>query len=178
MSWRIDCRKAAIVVVDVQEQLTAAVTGAEAILATIDRLLGMGKLFSLPVHLMELAPQRLGPVSSPLLQKVGDEGLRHTRDSLAAGAALPKGLPKFLLVAGMETHAAVRQTTYDLRERGHAVYLLADAVGSRNAFDHQIALDEMRQDRVVVTTLEAVAYELGAEADGPILAELLPPLSK
>ncbi len=177
MSWRIDGRKAAIVLVDVQERLAAAVIGAEAILAKMDRLLEMGKLFSIPVHLTELAPQRLGPISSSILQKIGNGGSRSTRNFLSPSSVLPKDLPQFLLVAGMETHAAVRQAIYDLRERGHAVYLLADAVGSRNAFDHQVALDEMRQDRIVVTTLEAAACELGAEAEEPLLDKLLPPLS-
>ncbi|QSR84588.1 isochorismatase family protein [Methylacidimicrobium sp. B4] len=177
MSWRINGQKTAIVLVDVQERLCAAVAGAERILARIDRLLEIGKLFSIPVHLTELAPQRFGPISSPILQKLGEGGSRSARNVLSAGSALPKELPQFLLVAGMETHAAVRQAIYDLRERGHAVYLLADAVGSRNACDHQVALDEMRQDRIVVTTLEAAAYELGAEADEPLWDRLLPPLS-
>lgn len=171
MSWRIDGRKAAIVVVDVQERLAAAVAGAEAILAKIDRLLEIGKLLSLPTHLTELSGQKLGSLSASLLQKAGDQSPRHTRNVVSAGSALPKDLPQFLVVAGMETHGAVRQTVYDLRERGHAVYLLADAAGSRNLVDHQVALDEMRQDRIVVTTLEAIAYELGAEE--PTLDRLL-----
>ncbi|VVM05227.1 isochorismatase family protein [Methylacidimicrobium tartarophylax] len=177
MSWRIDGRKAAIVVVDVQERLAAAVAGAGAILSKIDRLLEIGRLFSLPVHFTELAPQKLGPISSSLLRSAGDEAGRYARNSLSAGAVLPKELPQYLLIAGMETHAAVRQTVYDLRERGRAVYLLADAVGSRNAVDHEVALEEMRQDRIVVTTVEAAACELGAEAAEPILDQLLPPLS-
>lgn len=175
MSWRIDGRKAAVVVVDVQERLAAAVAGAEAVLAKIDRLLELGKRFSMPIHLTELLPQKLGPLSSSLLQKGGDGVPRYGRKVLSAGSVLPKDLPQFLVIAGMETHGAVRQTIYDLRERGHAVYLLADAAGSRSAVDHQIALDEMRQDRIVVTTLESIAYELGGE--DPCLDTLLPPLS-
>lgn len=176
MSWRMDSRKAGIVLVDVQERIIAAVAAAGGILGKIDRLLDLGKLFSIPVHLTELAPQKLGPVSAPILEKVGSGIPRFTRNVLSAGSVLPKELPQFLLLAGMETHAAVRQAAYDLRERGHLVYVLADAVGSRNSADHQVALDEMRQDRVVVTTLEAAACELGAEAEEPILEKLLPPL--
>ncbi|MDD4932390.1 MAG: isochorismatase family protein [Methylacidiphilaceae bacterium] len=173
MSWRIDGRKAAIIVVDVQERMTAAVAGAEAILSKIDRLLEIGRLFSIPVHLTELVPHRLGSIPSSLLLGAGEEAGRYARNVLSAGSVLPKGLPQCLLIAGMETHAAVRQTVYDLREGGRAVYLLADAVGSRNPVDHEVAIEEMRQDRVVVTTVEAAACELGAEAAEPILEKLL-----
>ncbi|MGD9895860.1 MAG: isochorismatase family protein [Candidatus Methylacidiphilaceae bacterium] len=176
MSWRIDGRKAAIVVVDVQERLAEVVAGSEAVLPKINRLLEIGKLFSLPIHFTELAPDRLGPIIPSLLQRAEGEGRRCTRNFISAGSVLPKDLPQSLLIAGVETHAAVRQTVYDLREGGHAVYLLADAVASRNPLDHEVALDEMRQDRVVVTTLEALACELGAEAEGLILEKLLPPL--
>ncbi|WP_018291413.1 isochorismatase family protein [Verrucomicrobium sp. 3C] len=177
MSWRIDGRKAAIVVVDVQERLVAAVSGAGEILPRIDRLLEIGKLFSIRVHLTELVPQKLGSIPSSLLRGAGEEAGRYARNMLSTRSVLPKDLPQYLLIAGMETHAAVRQTVYDLRERGHAVYLLADAVGSRNAVDHEVALEEMRQDRIVVTTMEAAACELGAEAVEPILGKLLSHLS-
>lgn len=177
MSWRIDGRKAAIVLVDLQERLAASVAGGETILAKIDCLLEIGKRLSIPIHLTELAPQRFGPISPPVLQKFGNGGPCLARNLLSAVSVLPKDLPQFLLIAGMETHAAVRQTIYDLRERGHAVYVLADAVGSRSAIDHQVALDEMRQDRIVVTTLEAAAYELGGEAQELLWDQLPPSLS-
>ncbi|VVM07527.1 nicotinamidase/pyrazinamidase [Methylacidimicrobium cyclopophantes] len=173
MSWRIDGRKAAIIIVDVQEQLVSAVAGAETILAKIDRLLDIGKRLAIPVHFTELAPDRLGPISSRLLWRPGDNEPRFARNSISAGSVLPKDLPQFLLVVGMETHAAIRQTVYDFREGGHAIYVAADAVGSRNPADHQIALDEMRQDRIVVTSMEALLCELAAETAEPYLDRLL-----
>ena len=47
---------------------------------------------------------------------------------------------------------------FDLRERGHAIYLLADAVGSRAETDHRLALHEMREVAGArITTVETVA---------------------
>jgi hypothetical protein len=38
--------------------------------------------------------------------------------------------------------------------------VVADAVGSRRERDREVALAEMRADRVVVTTVEAVLFEM------------------
>ena len=68
----------------------------------------------------------------------------------------------------------MRQTVFDLRERGHAVYLLADAVGSRSETDHRVALHELREVAGArITTVEAVAWELLGRAEGPAFKALL-----
>ena len=75
---------------------------------------------------------------------------------------------------GIETHVCVRQTVFDLRERGHTVYLLADAVSSRSETDHRLALHEMREIAGArVTTLETVSWELLGRAEGEHVQELL-----
>ena len=78
----------------------------------------------LPVFHTEQAPEKLGPTVAPI------------RDALGSGCTAAPGcgwsfprrvvstpgeLPPTLLVAGIETHVCVRQTVFDLRERGHAV---------------------------------------------------------
>ena len=91
-----------------------------------------------------------------------------------AGCFAAGELPPTLLVAGIETHVCVRQTVFDLRERGHAVSLLADAVSSRSEADHRLALHEMREvARARITTREAVSWEMLGRAEGEPFKKLL-----
>ena len=74
----------------------------------------------------------------------------------------------------METHVCVRQSVFDLRERGHAVYLLADAAGSRAEENHRLALHELREIAGArITTVETVAWELLGRAEGEAFKALL-----
>ena len=92
----------------------------------------------------------------------------------SAGCYTPGELPSTLIVAGIETHVCVRQTVFDLRERGHEIYLLADAVGSRSETDHRLALHELRElAQARVTTLEAIAWEMLGRAEGEPFKKLL-----
>ena len=110
------------------------------------------------------------------------------REALGAGAPPPRldlafskagcyaagELPETLLVAGIEAHVCVRQTVFDLRERGQAVCLLADAIGSRSETDRRLALHELREvAHARVTTVETVAWELQGRAEGDEFRKLL-----
>ena len=130
----------------------------------------------MPVFHTEQAPDKLGPTVAPIREALG-EGAAAPRVKLEfskAGCFSAGDLPGIVLVAGIETHVCVRQTVFDLRERGHAVFLLADAVSSRSETDHRLALHELREIAGVrITTLEAVAWELLGRAEGSTFKSLL-----
>jgi hypothetical protein len=50
--------------------------------------------------------------------------------------------------------------------------LVADAVGSRREADRQLALQEMRQDGIVIASTEAVLFELLETAEHPKFKEV------
>ena len=113
---------------------------------------------------------------APLREALGPEAPvpRQRLTFSKADCFQPGELPPTLLVAGVETHVCVRQSVFDLHERGHAVYLLADAVSSRAELDHRLALHELREVAGTrITTLEAVAWELLGRAEGEAFKKLL-----
>ena len=75
---------------------------------------------------------------------------------------------KDIIVCGIEAHICVQQTVLQLLEAGYNVYLVQDCVGSRKENDKNIACQRMAAAGAVVTTYEAVLYELlkGAKAEG------------
>jgi len=172
MSWRLDPSALGVVVVDVQEKLVPAVADGARVVRKSADLLALAALFQLPAWVTEQVPEKLGPTVAAL--KLADRGLAPlAKQTFSAAPVLPPGLPKTLLVAGVETHVCVRQTVYDLRLAGHTVYLVGDAVSSRHPLDHELALAEMRRDGVLVASLEALAWELTGGAGAPIFRQVL-----
>ena len=72
-----------------------------------------------------------------------------------------------ILVTGIETHVCIYQTASDLHAHGYEVYLIADAVSSRHEFDHRMAIARMRNEGIIITTMEMAICELLKTADHP-----------
>jgi nicotinamidase-related amidase len=108
---------------------------------------------------------------APVLQAAGKGSpvSKSAFSAVEAGKALGR---KKVLVAGCETHVCVRQTVYDLRLKEVQPVLVADAVGSRREADRQLALQEMRQDGIVIASTEAVLFELLETAEHPKFKEI------
>ena len=176
MSWRLPPAACALLVIDVQARLAPVMTRAELVVKRITDAVRVARLFGVPVFHTEQAPDKLGPTVAPIAEALGADvpPPRLLLEFSKAGCFGPGELPANLLVAGIETHVCVRQTAFDLRERGHEVFLLADAVSSRSETDHRLALHELREiARARVTTLEAVAWELLGRAEGETFKKLL-----
>ena len=171
MSWRLRIPETGLLVVDVQEKLMAAVKEPAGWVERVEILVKAAKLLEIPVAITEQVPTKLGKTASAILQAAGKIApVSKTKFSAAeAGKALGK---KRVLVAGCEAHVCVRQTVYELRLREVQPVLLADAVGSRKDSDRQLALQEMRHDGIVVTTTEAVLFELLETAEHPKFKEI------
>lgn len=176
MSWRLDPRQTALVVIDVQERLVPVMAEPEALVRKVVHAVQVARLFGLAIFHTEQAPTKIGPTVAPILAAFGEDAEpMRLKDELSAAAAFgPQDLPPTLLITGIETHVCVRQTVFDLHERGHSIYLLADAVSSRSPRDHQLALHEMREHAAKrVTSVEAVAWELLGRAEGETFKRLL-----
>ena len=61
----------------------------------------------------------------------------------------------------------------DLRSRDYDVFVCADAVGARGSMDHDLALDRMRQEGVIVTSVESVLFGLCGRCDVPRFKKML-----
>ena len=84
---------------------------------------------------------------------------------------------KQVVVAGIESHVCVQQTALDLIANDFQVSLAADACSSRKEIDYNISLDRMRDAGVIVTTTEAILFELLNVCGTEILKKYLKLLS-
>lgn len=157
-------------VIDPQEKLVRMIHNREEVVETISRLLRWASIFKIPVVLTEHYPQGLGytveeikgglPSYQPIIKRIFScFGVQEFCDALAATGR------RRLLVTGIETHICVCQTALDALHRDFQVHVVADGVGTRYPKDHQTAIARMRQAGAVITTSEALMYEVAERAD-------------
>ncbi|HID17180.1 TPA: isochorismatase family protein, partial [Candidatus Bathyarchaeota archaeon] len=78
-----------------------------------------------------------------------------------------------LLIMGIETHVCVYQTVVEALDKGYRVYLLEDAVSSRNPEDRRIAFERMAQAGAKPSSVEMAIYELLKVAGTPQFKKIL-----
>jgi nicotinamidase-related amidase len=165
------CRSdSALLVVDVQEKLVAAMGGAGRIVWNVRRLIEGAETLGLPVAASEQYPQGLGPTVPELAPRLRKRPAKlgfSCRELADLFADLRQRDIEKLLVCGLETHVCIQQTVLDLLSDGWRVYVAVDAVGSRFDLDHRIALRRMESSGAVLTTTEAALFEWCQAAGTP-----------
>jgi nicotinamidase-related amidase len=176
MTWRLDPTETGLLIIDVQERLTPVIWEAPRMIKAVVTAIGVAHLFKLPIFLTEQLPHKLGPTLAPIRAALGNNNPpARVKAVISAAPSFELGeLPPTLLAVGIETHVCVRQTVFDLRERGHEVRVLADAVSSRAELNHRLALHELREIAGArITTVETFAWELLERAEGDTFKALL-----
>ena len=64
-----------------------------------------------------------------------------------------------VIVTGIEAHVCVLQTALELHSQGKTVFVVEDAVCSRDEANRQNGLARLRQAGVIVTNTESVLFE-------------------
>ncbi|MGO8971847.1 MAG: isochorismatase family protein [Myxococcaceae bacterium] len=169
--FRLQRQHAALLVVDVQERLAAAMPQPELerMVRRTAALVEGARALALPIVYTEQYPKGLGPTVAALKERLVGllpvEKLRFNALDDAVRAQL-KGRRQ-VLVAGMETHVCVYQTVRALAEEGSLPVLCADAVLSRFEVDQRVGLQLASDAGAMVTTVETALFDLLGEAGTP-----------
>jgi nicotinamidase-related amidase len=151
-----------LLMIDVQGKLVGLIDSHQRMVWNIRRLLDGAKLLGVPILATEQYPQGLGPTTPELAQRL-DRILDKTAFSCGACEGICSELEatdrRKWLVCGIEAHVCVQQTVLDLVADGFSIYVAADAIGSRNKFDYDIALRRMESSGATITTTEAALFE-------------------
>ncbi len=161
-----------LVLVDIQGKLAQLMVDRESLFLQLQRLVKGARLFNIPIIWVEQLPDKLGPTIDelqPLLtdltpipkQSFSCHGEPVFRQALAATGRSQ------VLLCGIESHVCVYQTCVHLRESGHTVHTVEDAISSRTAANRQLGLDRMRAAGALPTSVEMLLFEMQQEAAGP-----------
>lgn len=177
--FRLRADAAQLLVIDLQQRLLPHIDEQARVVSHSVRMILAARELGLPMTLTEQYVRGLGPTDGAVLGAFGDGprfeklafsscGDRVVRDRIDA-LKRPQ-----VLIVGIETHVCVLQSVLDLLEAGLTPVVLADAVGSRRAIDRECALERMRRDGAMVSTVESSIYEFMRVAGTEQFKRMLP----
>lgn len=169
--------KSCLIVIDVQEKLTPYVCHVERLITSCQWLMRLASELDVPLLVTEQYVQGLGPTIEPLRKLMpGKTDVDKLFFSSYRDPSFQKHWQiinkKQAVLAGIETHVCVLQTALDLRFAGVDVFVVVDAVSSRNECDHDYALQRMQQAGVQLVTREMVFFEWVEQAGKPTFKTL------
>ena len=162
-----DSRESVLLVVDVQVRLAAAMAQAarEAVLRNAGMLAEAAARLGIPTFVSEQYAKGLGPTEPDLAQRLGQHATRIEKTTFSCcdtdgflDMVSATGRSQ-VVVAGMESHVCILQTSIGLHSDGFEVFVVEDATCSRNPDSRRIAMDRLRQAGLIVTNTESVLFE-------------------
>jgi nicotinamidase-related amidase len=178
----LDVNRSIVLAVDLQGKLMEMIERPTLVIAATNRLLMLADLFKVPVILTEQYPRGLGSthpevqaafdaLTTPkhLLDKTsfgccGDPNFEQVLNHLRPGVAPSR---RQVVIAGIEAHVCIMQTTLELLREGSQVHLCWECVSGRGAEYRRHALERMAQAGAVITNHESVAFEWARDKNHP-----------
>ena len=168
-----------LLVIDIQERLASAMPDEvlEKIVVNTQILLTAANDLDIPVLHSEQYPKGLGNTVAAIAEHF-PESSSVTKTSFSCSDAegfndlIATQKRQQVIIVGMESHVCVLQTALQLQQKGYAVFIVEDAICSREKFNHKNALKRLRQSDIVVTNVESVLFEWLRDASHPQFKKL------
>jgi len=165
-AMRLSRDDSALLVSDIQQRLAPHIAGHESLIRRTSALMQAAAMFGIPRLATEHCPGQIGPIIEPLRSQFAtDEIFEKTAFGAADHPAfvdrVRRTQRRHIVVTGMEAHVCVLQTALGLHREGFQVFVVADAVGAREArqLDREIALRRLEQAGCVLVTTDTVLFE-------------------
>jgi nicotinamidase-related amidase len=164
-SFRLKKEDAILVMIDFQERLMPAMKDQEDLEESVCKLVNGIRTLDVPVLVTQQYTKGLGPTVPDIAEALGEFSPIEKTDFSATGElsfleALNETGKTSVILCGIETHVCVAQTALTLLELGYDVFLVEDAVSSRDKTDKKTAINRMVQAGAKPVTVEAVLFEL------------------
>ncbi len=178
---RIAADTTACLVIDYQEKIVPAMAHKEELIQNSVKLLTGLRILQIPMTITGQYTKGLGLNLPEIFQAAGtkdyiDKLTFSAYESEEVKAALGGGPEQTarttILVCGIEAHVCVLQTCIDLKAAGYQPVLVADCISSRSESDKEVALIRARQEGILLTTCEAVLFELTRKAGSGVFKEI------
>jgi len=162
---RILKEKAVLVVIDFQERIFPAVHDHEKLVKNVPLLIEGIKALGIPVIVTEQYVKGLGSTIPDIAARI--EGIDRIEKASFSCCDEPQFMMElassgkdYVIIAGIESHVCVLQTVIDLQQNGFHPVVVEDCISSRKPNDKLVAIERMRKEKVIITTYEAILFEL------------------
>ena len=162
---RILKEKTAALIIDFQERIFPVIHENEMLAKNVPILIEGLKVLEIPLFVTEQYVKGLGMTIPAIANSL--TGIERIEKAAFSCCDEPRFMlelaasgKEFVLVAGIESHVCVLQTVIDLKHNGYYPIVLEDCISSRKPNDKLMAVERMRQEGIIVTTCEAILFEL------------------
>lgn len=158
--------------IDVQEKLIPSILNHPSLIARCEWLLKLAERLNVPVLASEQYTKGLGVMVKPLSNYYTQEKC-HEKVHFSCMQVpsyiqhIEQAKKNQLVLIGIEAHVCVLQTALEMKEAGYSVYVVVDAVSSRNEIDLKYGLKRMKQEGIYLITAEMVFFEWIRQAGTP-----------
>jgi len=151
--------------IDIQDRLFPYMQEREQLEQNLITLAAGLKVLEIPFLVTEQYTKGLGFTVLPLKNALGDySAIEKIAFSCCDEPQFSKALSvtgkKNVILCGIETHVCVLQTAIDLLQAGYQPVVIEDCVSSRKLSDKHTAIERMRQEGAIISSLESILFEL------------------
>ena len=166
---QIEKKHVSALVVDMQERLFPHIYEHEEVATRTVILIKGLRILEVPLIVTQQYTKGLGATIQPIADALGDfEALEKMSFSCCSLPAVETPLlgskGHQMIVMGIEAHICVQQTVLDIQSQGRMSIVIEDCVSSRRENDKRMAIERMRAAGAIITTSEALLFELLEEA--------------
>ncbi len=173
---RITAENTICIVIDYQEKLVPAMANKEEMLRHSSILLKGLKAIGVPCVVTTQYAKGLGNTIAEIAEiiegsPIVDKNTFSVFENDEVLAQIPDGT-KNIIICGMESHICVLQSVMDAQAKGYHSIYVADCVSSRFENDAAFALVRAEKEGAIITTAEAILYELLGGSKHPAFKEI------
>ncbi len=159
---RFNPRKAALIIVDMQDKLLKVIGRRKEIIKNIILLLSLAEQEKMPVIITKQI--KLGDIAQEIKEHIPDNTVFFEKKSFSIFgdekiAAYIEGLQKQqLIITGIETHICILQSVMDALDEGYRVYVPPDTTASQIDSDYRYTLSHMARLGAIILPSESLVY--------------------
>lgn len=152
-------------IIDLQVKLLPAISESSLILQNTENLIQGLKILEVPILITQQYTKGLGMSAPSIFLHAGTDTYLDKRTFSCWGdgeirRSIQNSGRRQIILTGAETHICVQHTALDLLNNGYEVILIEDCVSSRKLSDKNTAVNRMCHAGAVVTSCEALLFEL------------------
>lgn len=170
---KLEASRCALLLCDVQERFRENIQGMPALIDAARRMARGAEALSIPILVTEQYPKALGNTVRELQEVLPPSALvvDKTKFSMCVEGIEQRlrELPDVnqVILAGLETHVCVLQTTLDLLEQGYEVHVIVDGVSSQRLGDRAVAIQRLAQSGAFLSTQEMALFQMAGHSKHP-----------
>jgi len=175
----VDRNDSILLLIDIQEKLIKKIFEFDKVINHSKYLVDVFAYLKLPIIYSEQYPEGLGKTIDPIEDKLKKtEAFKIEKTSFSCisnkyDSEVRKIFNKNqIIICGIETHICILQTAIDLYNKGYEIFIIDEAVGSRDEKHKHLAFDRLTKLGVSLINFEMLLFELIKDSKDESFREL------